>query len=123
MKYNLVTVEGNIGAGKTTLARMLANDFNGRLVLEEFENNPFLPYFIQGERTKAFPTELYFMAERFQQPVDQVKQFYQQSPDRVDMLKQALLEKKAIKLIIEHSLIEEVTPDKDAASESPENKA
>lgn len=67
MRYNLVTVEGNIGAGKTTLARMLARDFRGKLILEEFEDNPFLPQFFEDFRSRAFATELYFMAERFAQ--------------------------------------------------------
>ena len=75
MKYNLVTVEGNIGAGKTTLARKLAEEFDARLVLEEFENNPFLPPFIQGQKSKAFPTELYFMAERFQQLQQEIRSY------------------------------------------------
>ncbi|MFT7589810.1 MAG: deoxyguanosine kinase [Limisphaerales bacterium] len=67
MKYNLVTVEGNIGAGKTTLAKMLSRDFNGKLILEEFEDNPFLPRFFEDFNQSAFATELYFMAARYQQ--------------------------------------------------------
>jgi len=65
VKYNFITVEGCIGAGKTTLAHKLANDFNGKLVLEEFEGNPFLPKFYEDPERHAFPVELYFMAERF----------------------------------------------------------
>ena len=65
MKYNFITIEGCIGAGKTTLAQRLASDFNGKLVLEEFEGNPFLPKFYEDPERHAFPVELYFMAERF----------------------------------------------------------
>jgi deoxyguanosine kinase len=65
VKYNFITIEGCIGAGKTTLAQKLASDFNGKLVLEEFEGNPFLPKFYEDPERHAFPVELYFMAERF----------------------------------------------------------
>jgi deoxyadenosine/deoxycytidine kinase len=65
-KYNFITIEGCIGAGKTTLAKQLARDFNGKLILEQFENNPFLPGFYKDPVRHAFPVELYFMAERFQ---------------------------------------------------------
>ena len=65
MKYNFITIEGCIGAGKTTLANKLANDFNGKLILEEFEGNPFLPKFYEDPERHAFSVELYFMAERF----------------------------------------------------------
>jgi deoxyguanosine kinase len=65
VKYNFITIEGCIGAGKTTLAQKLAADFNGKLILEEFEGNPFLPKFYEDPERHAFPVELYFMAERF----------------------------------------------------------
>ena len=65
MKYNFITIEGCIGAGKTTLAQKLADDFNGKLILEEFESNPFLPKFYEDPERHAFSVELYFMAERF----------------------------------------------------------
>ena len=67
MKYNFITIEGCIGAGKTTLTQKLAKDFNGKLILEEFEGNPFLPKFYEDPERHAFPVELYFMAERFKQ--------------------------------------------------------
>lgn len=67
MYYQLVTVEGNIGAGKTTLARYFARDFSGKLILERFEDNPFLPKFFEDFKQNAFATELYFMAERYHQ--------------------------------------------------------
>lgn len=67
MPYQLITVEGNIGAGKTTLAKMLAEDLDAKLVLERFEDNPFLPQFFKNFEEKAFATELFFMAERYHQ--------------------------------------------------------
>ncbi|HUM45856.1 MAG TPA: deoxynucleoside kinase [Chitinophagales bacterium] len=70
MKYNYITIEGNIGAGKTTLCNMLARDFNGKLILEQFADNPFLPLFYKNPRQYAFPLELFFLAERYQQLKD-----------------------------------------------------
>jgi deoxyadenosine/deoxycytidine kinase len=67
MKYNFVTIEGNIGAGKTTLAHLLSTHFNARLILEEFADNPFLPKFYESPSQYAFPLELFFMAERYKQ--------------------------------------------------------
>lgn len=67
MKYNFITIEGNIGAGKTTLAHLLAKHFNARLILEEFADNPFLSKFYEDPKQYAFPLELFFMAERFKQ--------------------------------------------------------
>lgn len=62
-----IVIEGVIGAGKTTLARILAERFNGRLVLEEFEENPFLPRFYEDRSRWAFQTQLSFLASRFRQ--------------------------------------------------------
>ena len=70
MKYNFITIEGNIGAGKTTLATILANRLNSRLILEEFADNPFLPKFYESPDQYAFPLELFFMAERYKQLKD-----------------------------------------------------
>ena len=70
MKYNFITVEGNIGVGKTTLAEILANHFNAKLVLEEFAENPFLSKFYENQQQYAFPLELFFMAERYKQLKD-----------------------------------------------------
>lgn len=67
--WSYLCIEGNIGAGKTSLARRIAHDYNARLVLEEFEDNSFLPKFYQDPDKYAFPLELSFMAERFQQMV------------------------------------------------------
>ncbi|TCZ70149.1 deoxynucleoside kinase [Flaviaesturariibacter aridisoli] len=74
MKYNFITIEGNIGAGKTTLANLLAKHFDARLVLEQFADNPFLPKFYENPSQYAFPLELFFMAERFKQLKDLVGQ-------------------------------------------------
>jgi deoxyadenosine/deoxycytidine kinase len=67
MNYNFITIEGNIGAGKTTLAHMLSKHYNARLILEQFADNPFLPKFYENPSQFAFPLELFFMAERFKQ--------------------------------------------------------
>ena len=79
MKYNFVTIEGNIGAGKTTLAHLLSKHFNARLILEEFADNPFLPKFYENPGQYAFPLELFFMAERHKQLKDllQTKDMFQ----------------------------------------------
>lgn len=74
MKYSFITVEGNIGAGKTTLANLLARHYNARLVLEEFADNPFLPKFYEKPEQYAFPLELFFMAERFKQLKELIQQ-------------------------------------------------
>lgn len=67
MNYHFITIEGNIGAGKTTLAHLLSRHFNARLVLEEFADNPFLTKFYENPKQYAFPVELFFMAERYKQ--------------------------------------------------------
>jgi len=65
MQY--LVIEGNIGAGKTTLATMLANELNAKLTLEQFSDNPFLPKFYQNPERYSFPLELSFLAERYRQ--------------------------------------------------------
>src|SRR6201987_6250094 len=67
MKYHFITIEGNIGAGKTPLAHLLSKHFNARLILEQFADNPFLPKFYENPAQYAFPLELFFMAERYKQ--------------------------------------------------------
>ena len=74
MNYHFITIEGNIGAGKTTLAHLLSRHFNARLVLEEFADNPFLPKFYENPKLYAFPLELFFMAERYKQLKDLIQQ-------------------------------------------------
>lgn len=66
-KYNFIAIEGNIGAGKTTFCNRIADDFNCQLILESFEDNPFLPFFYQNPERYAFPVELFFMTERHKQ--------------------------------------------------------
>ncbi|MFN4285919.1 MAG: deoxynucleoside kinase [Lacibacter sp.] len=70
MNYHFITIEGNIGAGKTTLAHLLNKHYNARLILEEFADNPFLPKFYENPQQYAFPLELFFMAERYKQLKD-----------------------------------------------------
>ncbi len=65
--YRYIAIEGNIGAGKTSLATMLANEFAAKLVLEEFADNTFLPKFYEQPERYAFPVELSFLSERFSQ--------------------------------------------------------
>jgi deoxyguanosine kinase len=67
IKYNYVVIEGNIGAGKTTLARKIADQFNARLILERFADNPFLPKFYKEPDKYSFPLELSFLADRYRQ--------------------------------------------------------
>ena len=70
MKHQFITIEGNIGVGKTTLANILAQKLNAKLILEEFADNPFLPKFYEKPDQYAFPLELFFMAERYKQLKD-----------------------------------------------------
>lgn len=72
MNHHFITVEGNIGAGKTTLTHLLAKHYNARIILEEFDENPFLPKFYENQQQYAFPVELFFMAERYKQLKDMV---------------------------------------------------
>jgi deoxyguanosine kinase len=73
--YNYIAIEGNIGAGKTTLATKIAEDFNAKTVLERFADNPFLPKFYQDQPRYAFPLEMSFLADRYQQISDDLAQF------------------------------------------------
>lgn len=74
MNYHFIAIEGNIGAGKTTLSHILARHYGARLILEEFADNPFLPKFYENPGQYAFPLELFFMAERFKQQKDLIMQ-------------------------------------------------
>ncbi len=74
MNYHFITIEGNIGAGKTTLAHMLSKHYKARLILEEFADNPFLSKFYENPQQFAFPVELFFMAERYKQLKDLIQQ-------------------------------------------------
>ncbi|GEP49566.1 2-amino-4-hydroxy-6-hydroxymethyldihydropteridine diphosphokinase [Flavobacterium noncentrifugens] len=74
-KVNHIAIEGNIGAGKTTLANKIAEDFNAKTVLERFADNPFLPMFYEDQNRYAFPLEMSFLADRYQQISDDLAQF------------------------------------------------
>ncbi|NUO02134.1 MAG: 2-amino-4-hydroxy-6-hydroxymethyldihydropteridine diphosphokinase [Saprospiraceae bacterium] len=74
-QYNYIAIEGNIGAGKTTLSSKIAEDFNAKLVLERFADNPFLPKFYEDQSRYAFPLEMSFLADRYQQLSDDLAQF------------------------------------------------
>lgn len=74
-KLNYIAIEGNIGAGKTTLANRVAQDFNAKTVLERFADNPFLPKFYEDQSRYAFPLEMSFLADRYQQIADDLAQF------------------------------------------------
>lgn len=65
--YEYIAIEGNIGAGKTSLARMLSQELGAKLILEEFEDNSFLPKFYEDGLRYAFPLEMSFLAARFNQ--------------------------------------------------------
>lgn len=67
MKYNFIAIEGNIGSGKTSLAKKLKRDLQASLILESFAENPFLPKFYKNPEKHAFSLELFFMAERYNQ--------------------------------------------------------
>ena len=67
MNNRFIAIEGNIGAGKTSLARRLSQELNGLLILEQFEKNSFLPLFYNDPERYAFPLEMSFLADRYQQ--------------------------------------------------------
>lgn len=72
IEYNYLVIEGNIGAGKTTLATRIADQFNARLILEHFADNPFLPKFYNDPDKYSFPLELSFLASRYKQLRDEL---------------------------------------------------
>ena len=72
--HQFIAIEGNIGAGKTTLCKRIAKDFNTQLILEQFTDNPFLPLFYQNPERYAFPVELFFMTERHKQLQNELTQ-------------------------------------------------
>ena len=74
-QYNYIAIEGNIGAGKSTLAVKMAQDFNAKTVLERFADNPFLPKFYEDQSRYAFSLEMSFLADRYQQLSDDLSQF------------------------------------------------
>lgn len=74
-KYNYIAIEGNIGAGKTTLSKMIAEDYNAKVVLERFADNPFLPKYYADMERYAFPLEMSFLADRYSQLTDDLAQY------------------------------------------------
>lgn len=74
-QLHFMAIEGNIGVGKTTLAKKIANDFTAKLILERFADNPFLPKFYEDQARFAFPLEMSFLADRYQQFTDDTSQF------------------------------------------------
>jgi deoxyadenosine/deoxycytidine kinase len=65
--YRYIAIEGNIGAGKTSFCELMSKELNLSLILEEFDDNPFLPYFYKNPDRYAFTVELFFMTERYKQ--------------------------------------------------------
>ena len=74
-RFQYLTIEGNIGAGKTSLAQLIAKEFNAKLILERFADNPFLPKFYEDMERYAFPLEMSFLADRYQHLQEDIAQF------------------------------------------------
>ena len=74
-KFSFIAIEGNIGSGKTTLAKMITQDFNAKLILERFADNAFLPKFYEDQSRFAFPLEMSFLADRYKQLSDDISQY------------------------------------------------
>lgn len=72
--HGFIAIEGNIGAGKTTLCNMIEEEYDCRLILEQFTDNPFLPYFYENPERYAFQVELFFMTERHKQMQESLAQ-------------------------------------------------
>ena len=74
LNYNYVAVEGNIGSGKTSLSNQISNDFDSKLILERFLDNPFLANFYKNPKEYAFKLEMSFLADRYQQTKEDLSQ-------------------------------------------------
>ena len=74
-RYNYIAIEGNIGAGKTSLSHLISDDFNAKIILERFADNPFLPQFYKDQERYAFPLEMSFLADRYQQLTEDLSQY------------------------------------------------
>ncbi len=72
-KLSYITIEGNIGAGKTTLATKIAKQYDGKLILEQFDDNPFLPKFYENKERYSFTLELSFLAARYRQLKEEIQ--------------------------------------------------
>jgi len=75
MRINYLVIEGNIGAGKTSLVKMIARDFSALMLLERFKDNPFLPKFYEDQQKYAFPLEMSFLADRYNQLKKHLSEF------------------------------------------------
>ena len=75
VKINYLVIEGNIGSGKTSLVNMIARDFGARTILEGFDDNPFLPRFYEDREKFAFPLEMSFLADRYNQLNKNTREF------------------------------------------------
>ncbi len=75
MNYNLIVIEGNIGAGKTSLVKSITKQYNSKIILEQYADNPFLPKFYKNPDRYAFPLELSFLAERYNQLKNELATF------------------------------------------------
>lgn len=73
--YKYIVIEGNIGSGKTSLSKKMAQALDSKLVLEEFSENPFLPKFYKDQKRYAFPLELSFLAERYHQLKEELNSY------------------------------------------------
>ena len=75
---NYIAIEGPIGVGKTSLAKLLSKRLSAKLILEKFEENPFLSEFYNDPTRFAFQTQLFFLLQRYQQQQDirQVDMFH-----------------------------------------------
>jgi len=74
--YNFIAIEGNLGAGKTTLCKKIQEEYNCKLLLEQFDDNPFLANFYENQERYAFPVELFFMTERHKQLQEHLTQLF-----------------------------------------------
>ncbi|MBX9676742.1 MAG: deoxynucleoside kinase [Methylotenera sp.] len=83
-KYPYIVVEGPIGSGKTTLARLLADKFSVQLLSEKAEANPFLPRFYQDAQRYALPTQLFFLFQRSRQIADMTQRDLFSAPTVAD---------------------------------------
>mgnify|MGYP006264784535 CR=1 FL=1 len=81
-KLFYIAVEGPIGVGKTSLANLISKELGARLVLEQFEENPFLPEFYKDPERYSFQTQLFFLLQRYRQ---------QQELKQVDMFQNLLI--------------------------------
>ncbi len=75
MNLRYLVIEGNIGAGKTSLSKLIAERKKGKLFLEQYAENPFLPKFYENPERYSFPLELSFLADRYNQLKNNLSSF------------------------------------------------